>query len=207
MTAFGNMETAVAALRAGAYDFITKPVEMDLLAISLDRAVKHHRLQQQVRRLTETVDRAAQFGEVLGDSPAMQTVYRQLLQIAPTETSVLLTGESGTGKELVARWLHRKSRRAQWAVCGRQLRRLCRRRCWKANCSVTPRVRLPMPAWPVRAYSCEAEGGTLFLDEIGELPASMQVKLLRALEERVVRPVGGSQEVPFDARLDFGDQP
>ncbi len=185
MTAFGNMDTAVAALRAGAYDFITKPVEMDLLAVSLERAVKHHRLQQQVRRLTETVDRAAQFGDVLGESPAMQSVYRQLLQIAPTETSVLLTGESGTGKELVARWLHRKSRRATGPFVA-------------VNCGALPETLLESELFghakgaftdareARKGLFVQAEGGTLFLDEIGELPQAMQVKLLRALEERKV---------------------
>jgi two-component system response regulator HydG len=200
MTAFGNMETAVAALRAGAYDFVTKPVEMDLMAVSLERAVQHRRLQQQVRRLTETVDRAAQFGEILGESPAMQAVYRQLLQIAPTETSVLLTGESGTGKELAARWLHRKSRRSSGPYVA-------------VNCGALPETLLESELFghAKGAFTdardartglfLQAEGGTLFLDEIGELPSTMQVKLLRALEERVVRPIGRDEEIPFNVRL------
>jgi two-component system response regulator HydG len=200
MTAFGSLETAVAALRAGAYDFITKPVEMDLLAVSLNRAVRHHQLQQQVRRLTETVDRAAHFGDVLGDSPAMQAIYRQLVQVAPTDTSVLLTGESGTGKELVARWLHRKSRRGSGPFVA-------------VSCAALPETLLESELFghakgaftdarhDRKGLFVQAEGGTLFLDEVGELPSAMQVKLLRALEERAVRPVGSNQEVPFDVRL------
>jgi two-component system response regulator HydG len=112
MTAFGNMETAIAALRAGAYDFITKPVEMDLLAAAISRAVQQGRLKEQVRRLSEAVDRAAHFGDIVGDSPPMQAIYQQLAQLAPTDATVLLTGESGTGKELIARCIHRRSKRA-----------------------------------------------------------------------------------------------
>jgi two-component system response regulator HydG len=200
MTAFGSLETAVAALRAGAYDFITKPVEMDLLAVSLCRAVEHHQLQQQVRRLSETVDRAAQFGDVLGDSPAMQAVYSQLIQIAATETRVLLTGESGTGKELIARWLHRKSRRTTGPFVA-------------VNCGALPESLLESELFghakgaftdarqERKGLFQQAQGGTIFLDEIGELPPPMQVKLLRALEERTVKPVGSDREIPFDARL------
>jgi two-component system response regulator HydG len=146
------------------------------------------------------VDRAAQFGEVLGESPAMQTVYRRLLQVAPTESSVLLTGESGTGKELVARWLHRKSRRSGGPFV-------------PINCGALPESLLESELFghargaftdarqDRKGLFVQAEGGTLFLDEIGELPMPMQVKLLRALEERKVRPVGSDREQPFDVRL------
>src|SRR5665213_2812351 len=111
MTAFGNLETAVATIRVGAYDFVTKPIEMDLLAIVLNRAVRQRRLQQQVKMLSEAVERATHFGDMIGESQPMQKLYDQLSRIADSEASVLITGESGTGKELVARSLHKQSRR------------------------------------------------------------------------------------------------
>ncbi|MDA0658114.1 MAG: sigma-54 dependent transcriptional regulator [Planctomycetota bacterium] len=200
MTAFGSMETAVAALRAGAYDFITKPLEMDLLTVSLDRAIAHQRLQQQVRRLTETVDHASHFGEILGNSPAMLAIYQQLAQIAPANSSVLLTGESGTGKELVARWIHRRGPRNTGPFVA-------------VNCAALPEPLLESELFghakgaftdarvERKGLFLQADGGTLFLDEVGELPLSMQVKLLRVLEQRTVRPVGGDREIPINVRL------
>ena len=103
MTAFGSLETAIAAIRAGAYDFVTKPIEMELLAVILRRAVERRQLQQQIKSLSEAVARAARFEELLGESPAMQKLYGQLAQLGDSDAAVLILGESGTGKELVAR--------------------------------------------------------------------------------------------------------
>ena len=103
MTAFGNLESAIAAIRAGAYDFVTKPIEMELLAVILRRAVERRQLQQQIHSLRETVQRAGRFEDLLGQSPPMLKLYDQLAQIADSEASVLIMGESGTGKEVVAR--------------------------------------------------------------------------------------------------------
>lgn len=200
MTAFGSMDTAIAALRSGAYDFLTKPIESDLLEAALARAIKHHRLQDTVRRLSETVDHNRHFGELLGDSPAMQAIYSQLAQLADTDTSVLITGQSGTGKELVARSIHRRSRRAAAPLVA-------------VNCAALPEPLLESELFghtkgaftdargERKGLFVEANGGTLFLDEIGELPLTMQVKLLRVLEQRTVRPVGGDREIPIDVRL------
>jgi len=113
ITAFGSLETAIAAIRAGAYDFITKPFEIKVLALALERAVQHRSLREEVRRLRRTVAEARQFGELLGSSPTMQKVYALLDRLAGSDASVLVTGESGTGKELVARALHDRSRRRQ----------------------------------------------------------------------------------------------
>src|SRR6185295_4840763 len=101
----------IAAIRAGAYDFVTKPIELELLAVILRRAVERRQLQEQVKLLSEAVRGTARFEELVGESPAMQKLYGQLAQIADSEASVLITGESGTGKELVARALHQRSRR------------------------------------------------------------------------------------------------
>lgn len=200
MTGFGSLETAVAALRAGAYDFVTKPIEMDLLAAALERAVKQRQLQRRVLQLAAVVDHSSAFGDIVGESPAMQRVYAQLVQLAPTDTSLLLTGESGTGKELVARAIHRRSRRSSAPFVA-------------VNCGAIPENLLESELFghtkgaftdarsERKGVFLQADGGTLFLDEIGELPLSMQVKLLRVLEQRTVRPVGGEREVPFDVRL------
>ncbi len=200
MTAFGSLETAVAAIRAGAYDFVTKPVEMDMLALTLGRAIGHRELQEQVKVLSQAARQATRFEDLIGASPAMQRLYDQLARIADTETSVLITGESGTGKELVARSLHARSRRREKPFVA-------------VNCAALPDALLESELFghakgaftdarsDRKGLFVQAEGGTLFLDEIGELPLTMQPKLLRALEESTVRPVGSDQEVPFDVRI------
>jgi two-component system response regulator HydG len=200
MTAFGSLETAVAAIRVGAFDFVTKPIEMDLLAIALERAVKHCRLQEQVKLLTERVEEAGRLGDIIGDSPAMQALFDQLTRVADSESSILITGESGTGKELVARLLHKHSRRAKAPFI-------------PVNCAAIPETLLESELFghakgaftdartERKGLFQQAEGGTLFLDEIGEMPAPMQAKLLRALEEGKLRPVGGDMEISFDVRV------
>lgn len=200
MTAFGNLETAVSAIRVGAFDFVTKPIEMDLLAIALNRAVTHRRLQEQVRLLSERVERSGRFGEMIGDSSVMHDLYDQLMRIADSESSILLTGASGTGKELVARSIHKRSRRANAPFV-------------PVNCAAIPESLLESELFghakgaftdarsERKGLFREAEGGTLFLDEIGEMPQPMQAKLLRALEECKLRPVGGEREIAFDVRI------
>jgi DNA-binding NtrC family response regulator len=200
MTAFGSLETAVAAIRAGAYDFVTKPIEMELLAMILSRAVERRRLQQQVRHLSETLRQSARFEELLGESAAMQKLYDQLSQVADSEATVLITGESGTGKELVAKALHQRCRRRAKPFVA-------------VNCAALPDALLESELFghfkgaftdaraERKGLFLQAEGGTLLLDEIGEMPLSMQAKLLRALEENKVRPLGGEREVDFDVRI------
>jgi two-component system response regulator HydG len=200
MTAFGSMDTAVAAIRVGAYDFITKPIEMDMLALTLQRAVGHRQLQEKVNLLSEAVERAAGFGEMIGQSPVMQRLYDQLARIAKAEVSVLITGESGTGKEVVARAIHKQSPRHKGPFVA-------------VNCAALPDSLLESELFghakgaftdartDRKGLILQSEGGTLLLDEIGEMPLGMQAKLLRALEENTLRPVGGDKEVPFDVRL------
>lgn len=200
MTAFGTLETAVTAMRSGAYDFITKPIEMDLLSITLQRAIDHRRLTQQVSLLEATQDTSSEFGEILGQSPVMRSLYDHLSQVAASDAGVLITGESGTGKELVARSIHDKSRRADKPFVA-------------VNCAALTETLLESELFghvkgaftdargERKGLFVEASGGTLLLDEMGEMPMSMQVKLLRALEERKVRPVGSDKEIPFDVRV------
>jgi two-component system response regulator HydG len=200
MTAFGSLESAVDAIRAGAYDFVTKPIEMDLLNVTLSRAIKHRQLEEQIRFLSEAVARTERFGDILGTSPAMQELFDQLQRIAASETSLLITGESGTGKELVARAIHRKSRRSKKPFVA-------------VNCAALPDALLESELFGHAAGAFtdarterkgllfQAEGGTLLFDEVGELPLSVQPKLLRALEENYMRPVGSDEEIPFDVRI------
>lgn len=200
MTAFGSLETAVSAMRAGAYDFITKPVELDLLALTIERAVERQQLGKQVKLLTEQQSPAKPFGELLGDSPAMQRIYDQLPRLADSDASVLITGESGTGKELVARWIHDHSPRADKPYVA-------------INCAAMSETLLESELFghtrgaftdarqDRKGLFLEAQGGTLLLDEIGDMPSAMQVKLLRALEENSLRPVGSDREIPFDVRV------
>ena len=200
LTAFGDYEAAVAAVRAGAYDFLAKPVKLDVLEIALARAVEWRRLHQEVKRLSQSLSSSRGFDGLVGESPAMRKVYDLLERIAESDTSVLLTGESGTGKEVVARALHARSPR--------------RDRPWVAiNCAALPENLLEAELFGYErgAFTdakgakpglfVEANGGTLFLDEIGELAPSLQAKLLRALQERSVRPLGGRKEIAFDIRL------
>jgi len=200
MTAFGSLESAIAAMRAGAYDFVTKPIEMELLAMILSRAVERRRLQQQVHQLSETLKQSARFEELLGESTAMQKLYDQLARVADSEATVLITGESGTGKELVAKALHQRSRRRDKPFVA-------------VNCAALPDTLLESELFghvkgaftdaraERKGLFLQAEGGTLLLDEIGEMPPSMQAKLLRALEESKIRPLGAEREIEFDVRI------
>jgi DNA-binding NtrC family response regulator len=200
ITAFGSLDTAVAAIRAGAYDFVTKPIDLEILGLALDRAIRHRMLQEKVRLLSEEIDRTRRFDELIGMSPPMQQLYGQMSRLADSEASVLIAGESGTGKEVVARALHRKSRR-------------CDRPFVAINCSALPENLLESELFghAKGAFTDartdrtgllqQADGGTLLLDEIGEFPLALQPKLLRVLEQRTVRPVGGSEELHFDVRL------
>ena len=200
MTAYGSMKAAIGAIRAGAHDFVTKPVDMDALAHTLGRTIQHQLLHAEVRRLREQAAQAERFDEMVGTSPTMRKVYDLISRVASTEASVLITGESGTGKELVARALHKRSERANGPFIA-------------INCAAMPATLLESELFghvkgaftDARASRdglfVQASNGTIFLDEIGELPVELQPKLLRALQERRVRPLGSTQEVQFDARI------
>jgi len=200
VTGHGSMESAIAAIRAGAYDFITKPILIDVLVAALRRAISQRRLDHEVHRLRAVVADSQRMDTMIGDSPAIKRVYAMIERVAASDTSIFISGESGTGKELVARSLHARSTRREAPFVA-------------INCAAMPLALLESELFGhVRgAFTdakrsrpglfVQAQGGTLFLDEIGEMPLEMQSKLLRALQERKVRPVGGDAEVPFDARL------
>ena len=198
ITAFGSLDTAVAAIRAGAFDFLAKPFEIEELVFRLDRALQHRRLASEVKRL-----RASQQGpveELAGESDAMRRLRELVARMAPHDSPVLILGETGAGKERVARALHRHGLRPNGPFVA-------------LNCAALPEHLLESELFghargaftDARASRSgllvHANGGTLFLDEIGELPLALQPKLLRALQEQRVRPIGGEQEVPFDARI------
>ncbi|HVJ92402.1 MAG TPA: sigma-54 dependent transcriptional regulator [Labilithrix sp.] len=200
ITAFGSLETAIATLRAGAYDFITKPFDIDQLVVAMERALQNKRLRDEVKRLRAEVARTKPSADFVGDGPTIRKVHEVISRVADTDATVLVTGESGSGKELVARDIHKRSKRSGGPFIA-------------INCAAMPESLLESELFghvkgaftdaktSKRGLFVEASGGTLFLDEIGEMPAGMQAKLLRALEERSVRPVGGTSETAFDARL------
>ena len=200
MTAFASTEAAVSAIRAGAYDFVTKPFDADDLALTIERALKHRDLGQEVRRLRRAVSALSPLDEMLGDSAAMRRVYDIVSRVAPTEATVLITGESGTGKELVAKAIHTRSERSRGPFvaisCAAMPEALLESELFGHEKGAFTDARTARPG-----LLASAAGGTVFLDEIGEMPLGMQPKLLRALQERKARPVGGNAEVPFDVRI------
>jgi len=200
ITAFGSLDTAVAAMRAGAYDFVTKPFDVDALALRLDRAIERRALRAEVKRLRRVAADAQRFDELVGASAPMRALFDVLERAAPADGTVLITGETGTGKELVARALHRRGRRAAGPFlavsCAALPERLLESELFGHARGALPEARAARVGLFVRA-----SGGTLLLDEVADLPLALQPKLLRALEERKVRPIGSDEEVPFDARI------
>ena len=201
MTAYGTVETAVAAMKEGAYDFITKPVKRHAIVKSVRRAIERASLVAENRALkARLAELAPGLGGLLGDAPAFRAVLETLRQAAPTSATVLLSGESGTGKELAARLVHDLSQRAAGPFV-------------PIHCAAIPEGLLESElfghekgAFTGAAARKEgrferAGGGTLFLDEVGEMPPSVQVKLLRFLQDGVLERVGGTEPIPVDVRI------
>ena len=200
LTGDATMAAAVAALRAGAYDFVAKPIDISLLAAALERAVQRHRMGVEVKALRRALADSQRFGSIIGRSNAMRKVFDLVTRLSGSDVAVMITGESGTGKELIARAIHERSPRASGPFVA-------------VNCAAVPATLIESELFghirgaftdassSRRGLFAEANGGTLFLDEIGELPPALQPKLLRALQERKIRPVGGDGEVAYDARI------
>jgi len=199
VTAHSTIENALAAMRAGAYDFVAKPFDAQELAALVTKAIEKQSIVAENQRLKAQLSRLSG-GEVLGKSSAMQKVLELVTRIANAKTTVLITGESGTGKERVARAIHERSDRAAAPFL-------------VVNCGALPEALMESELFGHEKGAFtgaatkhlglfrEADGGTVLLDEVGELPLSLQVKLLRVLQERSVRPVGSAVEVPVDVRV------
>jgi DNA-binding NtrC family response regulator len=200
LTAQGTVETAVEAIKEGAYDYLTKPVEPQRLKILLDKIVERQDTLREVKVLRKQLREHGSFGKMIGSSPQMRKVYQTIEQAAPTQASVLIWGESGTGKELVAQTIHQLSPRAQMPFV-------------PINCAAIPETLLESEIFghekgaftgaSDRREGCFelADRGTLFLDEIAEMTPATQVKLLRVLQERKFRRLGGRNEQTVDVRV------
>ena len=200
MTGHGSIDTAVAAMRAGAFDYLTKPVEPEERNLVLDKALEHSRLVHEVERLREEVKDKYSFDGIVFSGPPMRKVLDLVQKVAATEATVLILGESGTGKELIARALHEKSPRRNGAFVA-------------INCGALPEGLLESELFGhvrgaftgaernKRGLFEEANGGTLFLDEISETTPGLQVKLLRALQEGEIRRVGDNHPFKVSGRL------
>lgn len=200
MTAYSDVETAVAAIKAGAYDYLTKPLDFEDLRLTMERALDHAALRDENKVLRQTLATSFDSGGIIGQSAAMRRLMEMLATIAPSEATVMVTGESGTGKELIARAIHANSPRRKGPYIA-------------VNCAALTETLLESELFGHEkgAFTgaerrregrfLAADKGTIFLDEIGEMPLSMQVKLLRAIQEREIQRVGGDQTLKIDVRI------
>ncbi|MBZ5538764.1 MAG: sigma-54 dependent transcriptional regulator [Acidobacteriia bacterium] len=200
MTAFGSMESTIEAVKAGAYDYISKPFRLEEILLILERLVEKRRLQNENLQLRHQLEERFSLSSIIGRTPAMLEVFKKIGYVADGRSTVLITGDSGTGKELVAKAIHYNSQRAQ-------------KKFMAINCGALTETLLESELFGhVRGAFTgamsnkkgifeEAEGGTVFLDEVSEMSTALQVKLLRVLDEQEVRPVGGSGTIKFDVRI------
>lgn len=200
MTAFGSVESAVDAMRKGAFDYITKPFKLAELTFTIDRAYQVAKLSADNRVLRNELKKNFSKGKLLGKSAPMMQLFDLIERVAPVQSNVLITGESGTGKEIVARTLHDMSLRSEKAFVA-------------VNCTAIPETLLESELFGHAKGSFtgadrkkmglfeEAQGGTLFLDEIGDMELSLQAKLLRVLQERKIRPVGETKDIEINVRV------
>ena len=200
ITAFSTTEEAVEAMKQGAYDYIIKPFKNDEIRLIVKNALERKALRQENVRLKTELGKRYSFSGLIGKSKAMQQIYDLIQKVAPSKVSLLITGESGTGKEVVARAIHYHSDRKEKAFvpvnCGAIPENLLESELFgHEKGSFTGAIQQKQGLFEV------ADGGTLFLDEIGELPAAMQVKLLRVLQEREMRRVGGTRDLAVDVRV------
>jgi len=200
ITAFGSIDTAIRAVKLGAFDYITKPFDVDQLILSVQKALDERALRSELARLRDEVQRSYRWGNIVGKSPAMQEMFALIRRLSGTTLSVLVTGASGTGKELVAKSLHFNSPRRE-------------RPFLPINCAAIPDTLLESELFGYKrgAFTdartdragmfVEADGGTIFLDEIAELSPALQAKLLRVLQEGEIRPLGATRSQKVDVRV------
>ncbi len=200
MTAYSSVETAVEALKKGAYDYLTKPLDFDELRLTMERAVDHTQLREENRLLRETLGTQFDRQNIIGRSGTMVKLLETVAQVAPSEATVLITGESGTGKELIAGAIHFNSTRKEGPFV-------------KMNCAALTESLMESELFGHEKGAFtgahrrkegrfrQADGGSLFLDEVSEMPLSMQVKLLRVLQEKEITRVGGEEVIRVDVRL------
>ncbi len=200
ITAFGTIESAIKAMKMGAYDYITKPFQMDELVLTVRKALENRLLKKEVIRLRKEVESRYDFHQLIGKSPSMQKIYDLIERISDSSSNVLITGESGTGKELVAKAIHYNGVRKEGPFVA-------------INCAAIPETLLESELFGYKKGAFtdaksdkkglifEANEGTLFLDEITEMPLTLQAKLLRVIEEREVRPLGDTNSYPIDMRI------
>ena len=200
MTAYASVRSAVEALKSGAQDYLTKPIDPDELTLLIEKTLKHRRLEEENRNLKARLDAQFDFGHIIGRSPSMRDLFETLALVAPSEATLLIQGESGTGKELVANAIHHNSPRREKPFV-------------KVNCAALPETLLENELFghekgaftgatrPHKGRFQLAHQGTLFLDEIAEMSPATQAKILRVLQEREFEPVGGSRTIAVDARI------
>jgi two-component system, NtrC family, response regulator AtoC len=200
MSAYGNVDLAIEAMKAGAYDYVSKPFKPDEIVLALRKAEERESLRRENRALREQMQKDAQFSSIIAKSREMTDIFRTITKIADFKTTVLITGESGTGKELVARAIHDRSQRRSSPFVA-------------INCGAIPENLLESELFghkkgaftdataDRRGLFEEASNGTLFLDEIGELPLNLQVKLLRVLQEDTIRRLGDPKDIKVDVRI------
>ncbi|MGF1530016.1 MAG: sigma-54-dependent transcriptional regulator [Puniceicoccaceae bacterium] len=200
MTAYGSVETAVEAMKRGAYDFITKPINLEKLEIMVQRALRSRELESENQNLHERLDRKFTFNQIIGTSPKLEEILEKVRLVAPSRATILIEGETGTGKELIAQSIHQNSPRARHPFIAVHCAALA------SNLLESELFGHEKGAFTGAAEKRigrfeAADKGTLFLDEIGEIDSSTQVKLLRFLESRSFERLGSNKEIPVDVRL------
>ena len=200
LTAFGSIDQAVAAMKDGADDFITKPVDLDQLELRVEKALKAHKLESEVKHLKAQLDEKYGMNGIVGSSPAMQKVFRMIRQAAPTDATVLIQGPSGTGKELVARAIHNLSNRSKGPFVAVEFAAISPNLLESEMFGHEKGAFTGAVSRRIGRFEA-ANHGTIFLDEISEMPLELQVKLLRVLQEREFQRVGSNETVKCDIRI------